>query len=126
MVNAQELMKNNWILDYKNLKRKVFGFSDDLFWEGGVDSSFTLAEANPIPLTPEILLTCGFEKKDRKPYQDHWRKKVVRNKAFVLYINIGGVFFASYHGGLRVKVEYLHQLQNLYYSLTHQELNYKP
>lgn len=85
----------------------------------------------PIPLTPEILEKCGFE-------------KIESQKQYGWYISIGNRelcwCYADYIS-LEFKVgqlddfgdtikdincKYLHQLQNLYFALTGEELTFKP
>lgn len=73
----------------------------------------------PIKLTESILLQCGFDK-NRIEY-------IIEN--FVLNAQIDGTFefYYSYENGrnefnLSPDLKYLHQLQNLYYSLTGKEL----
>jgi hypothetical protein len=74
-----------------------------------------------IPLTPEILLKCGF-------------KRLPAENIDVHTIRIGGVYLQYYIntgfmsiGGTDCKpVKYLHQLQNRIYSLTETELTFKP
>ena len=85
---------------------------------------------NPIPLTPEILEKCGFEKVEN-PKQYGW------------YISVGNRELCWCHAdyiSLEFKVgqlddfcdtikdidcKHLHQLQNLYFALTGEELIYK-
>jgi hypothetical protein len=76
----------------------------------------------PIPLTEDILLKCGF-KRDNK-YD------------FTLKVKDVGDFYTSsewFHGNgyitfehFGIKLFYLHQLQNLYFALTEEELTIKP
>jgi len=63
-----------------------------------------LIEVQPIPITEQLLLEFGFHK-------DNF---VYRKNDFV----ISGWF--TYNGNLELK--YVHQLQNLYFALTNQEL----
>ena len=77
----------------------------------------------PIPLTEELLLRLGFE--------EYMSKNDIR-------ISIGGGVLLQFHFGVnqiecwigdeisRTDVYYLHELQNLYYSLTKNELTLKP
>lgn len=67
---------------------------------------------NPIPLTEEWLLKFGFENKNKKK---NWIYS-----AYGLKINNGKII--SGLGGKMVCVEYVHQLQNLYFALTNEEL----
>jgi hypothetical protein len=80
----------------------------------------------PIPLTPEILEKCGFV------YDDVFEK-------WFIYLNkheldIDRLTFRKYEGficfdgidkrTILKQVKYLHQLQNLYFALTGEELEY--
>lgn len=70
---------------------------------------------SPIPLSPSILERCGFVKEDyivfRKYTIGHF--KILDNE---------GVFMWKVSELPAVEVYSLHQLQNLFYSATHQEL----
>lgn len=89
---------------------------DDKLFEVDVIVTFADNDFNPIPLTPEILEKCGFE----KVYQSYVLDK------FFLYNgpDVAGDwwFKMSEAVGFTVKIKYLHQLQNLYYALTGEEL----
>jgi hypothetical protein len=88
------------------------------------------ADLKPIPLTPEILEKCGFEK-DADPYNwanpdwDIYRIKRmsigVKEGMFAWYNRSDDDFYSSYYPELK----FLHQLQNLYFSLTGEELEVK-
>ena len=71
----------------------------------------------PIPLTEEWLLKFGFEKYEFDHKENQYRHKdrliVFRDGKFVDY-------------GSSVILEYVHQLQNLYFALTGEELVLKP
>lgn len=67
---------------------------------------------NPIPLTPEILEKCGFEKYDEE--NDRW-----------VLSGFGSYHMAEksfYFGTTSLKIEFLHELQNLHYTLKKEEL----
>lgn len=73
----------------------------------------------PIPLTEEILLKCGFEK-----------QSAVYSLGADLVIGIDLDFVGIYNDRNEDDIEldcpkYLHQLQNLYFALTGKELNIK-
>lgn len=68
---------------------------------------------NPIPLTQEILLKCGFQLSGIVQQIGYFR---------LIYEDGGKLFFYS-HPMLKIEVKFLHHLQNLYYSNTDQELN---
>jgi hypothetical protein len=75
-----------------------------------------ISNLKPIPLTEEWLLKFGFEvyEFDHKSNQYGYKNRliVIRDGLFVEY-------------GSNVKIQYVHQLQNLIYALTGEELNAK-
>lgn len=81
-------------------------------------------DIKPIPLTEEILLKCGFENKMNLMYISIFEGMLcisINDFSYGLYsteqrFNIGLSYTNS------SKIEYLHQLQNLYWSLTQKEL----
>lgn len=78
------------------------------------DGSFNY---EPIPLTEEIFLKCGF-KKDTKGV-------LVLNKNIYSLILWGGevsIYLKIDESVLSIEIHYLHQLQNLYFALTGKEL----
>jgi hypothetical protein len=77
-----------------------------------------LHNAKPIPLTEEILLSCGLDKvglfyvaKDDPP----------RPSRFLLG-KVEGYCYIEYRTRI-IKIRYLHQLQNINFALTRKELN---
>ena len=93
----------------------------------------------PIPLTEEILFKCGFEKvknkdkEDLREYIGHTVQKaryaIFDTDIFITKVDKRGLLHRSidcdfmvlfYHKSIPIK--YLHQLQNLYFALTGQEL----
>lgn len=82
-----------------------------------------MTKAEPIPLTEEILLKCGFKYREAMAGgQDEW--------AGYGFWSINGVHLLGHKNGevlfydRRNETEYkfLHQLQNLYYALKNEEL----
>lgn len=71
----------------------------------------------PIPLTGEILLKCGFEKGD---YNEFRHTNLIGT--LTLYDGICEIHLGDLYS---VWIESLHRLQNLYFSLTGQELKIK-
>lgn len=88
-------------------------------------------QAKPIPLTEEILLKCGFEKfresinwSDWKlgDYRFHFRPKKDCANCFGIQIAGSSGHNITYFNW---NLKYLHQLQNLYFALTGEELEVK-
>jgi hypothetical protein len=98
-----------------------------------------------IPLTPELLEKCGFEIKSGKTKFDNpergfdWTKgsiSILDGQFDIVYDYSGPCTHPDYHQGhevillegggdynyAKLNIKYLHQLQNLYYALTNEEL----
>lgn len=79
---------------------------------------------NPIPLTSEILLKADFRLQKEGEYYLEYQNDlfiVVNNKMVVnLVFDVAEYIEEPYD-----HIKYVHQLQNLYYSLTGEELNIK-
>jgi len=75
------------------------------------------AKIEGIPLTQEILEKCGFKKFERQRGIVQWENEAGHT---VEYTN--GEWSLSPEFNFWIDVKYLHQLQNLYFALTGQEL----
>lgn len=75
----------------------------------------------PIPLTEDWLLKFGFEEKPKYSHPKYWKGNY--------FCNLNGEFYTnneSYEGEtLSTNIKYVHQLQNLYFALTGEELEIK-
>ena len=112
MIQANELRIGNWfIVNWSNEKRKADWMDIRDISEGIIEGG-----TSPIPLTLEVLEKCGFEVSN------------IGNHIF--YKNGVIIFFENGKWGIscdsRCSLNYLHQLQNLYFALTGEELNYTP
>ena len=125
MMKANELRIGNWVhepvigycqievIEYNNC---LVGDSSDTAY------NILLTGLEPIPLTPEILIACGF------PLAEHQRMGAIvyeNNKFDIWLYKYDGkssyTCSCSPDGGK--PIEYLHQLQNLYFALTGEELD---
>jgi len=115
---------------------KIYGVSDrietvTLIKENGLIESYPglFKEANSpqevmycsgIPLSEEILLKCGFSKFHEFSMADA-NYRISTKERYLMIELLHGKYIANiYH---QVEIKYLHQLQNLYFALTGQELN---
>jgi hypothetical protein len=116
MINANELRIGDIILyDEDNLYCKVLtidtlGMTVD-FMKNGEIEWLEYENFSPIPLAPEILEKCDW----------NGYKEFYINSDFKIEGN-GGIWYCGDFTGIVVK--YLHQLQNLYFALTGQELKF--
>ena len=112
MIKANELRIGNvanlnWDGDIRQVTLENVG--SEYFSIDGFDESFTYVDLYPIPLTPEIL-----EKID-------WNGYVKLNIGSWFKIDdVGHLYYRSDYTGRNV--DSLHQLQNLYFALTGEEL----
>lgn len=91
-------------------------------WYALSECRLNLEDVAPIPLTPEVLKACGFV------YRSNWTM-VVDKKVFSFNI---GAFDNEWRVWWDctlcsfVKMQHLHQLQNLFFALVGRELIYSP
>jgi hypothetical protein len=130
MIDIKELRIGNWIMDKKPFQVYAETFAD-------IESTYT--NFQPIPLSPEVLTACGFEKKylDRKKVDEGcYYEKEVCSKYYGENYYCDLTFITGDKNGFlevcllpveeSVRVRYLHELQNLFYCLAGEELNYTP
>ena len=100
------------VVSLTTIGHKTYSIKEDSFIKLAVNS-----ELNPIPLTEDILLKAGFEKNyDYCSSED----EVLYHLGNFCW-NMGDI---SYNGSDDwFKCKYVHQLQNLYFALTGEELN---
>lgn len=79
-----------------------------------IDESF---DVEPIPLTEEWLERFGFENRNR----DYFKGSFCVQYADRIFDH-NNIFFFGYNGN-SIEIKYVHQLQNLYFALTGEELN---
>ena len=78
----------------------------------------------PIPLTEEWLLKFGFEiNRQTKEENNIWR--CYSEEGFFEVEQIGTSFFLDDNHCYGTKIDYVHQLQNLFFALTAEELTFK-
>ena len=80
--------------------------------------------AEPIPLTPEILVKAGFAVAfTSDPQSPNASKKYTLGLFKIHQPDEDAPFLYFFSEDYDVRLKYLHQLQNLYFSLTGEELN---
>ena len=119
-MKQNEIRVGNCLIDpraYDKELNKKFGVDDSPYFKVTARDIQFAEEYKPIPLTEEILLKCRFKKKNGYKF-------VLHNSHFSLVMidSIKREDYAFSHYNLWVNLEHVHQLQNLYFALTGQEL----
>jgi len=123
-MKATELRVGNWFIDYETepeltiywqveqIYRPTYGTNLGVAYRDG--SSWTSLDIlEPIPLTEEWLLKFGFES---NPYEDRYEKGEI-----YVECNKTKGFTELWLSGFP-HIKHVHQLQNLYFALTGEEL----
>lgn len=121
MIQANELRLGN-LIDFEGLPSVVKEIDSQgvvvFIGETGETEWIDLFQFNPIPLTEEILLKCGFEK-----IENNWKVLSYSNVFYFSWERLAGSAFSLDNESIYLPhIEYLHQLQNLYFALTGEEL----
>jgi hypothetical protein len=129
-MKANELRIGNWVLNKRYKSGYVmqiesigeFGVNIELGYDGRspiIEDDCSFNECNPIPLTEEWLLKFGFEKKGQLYTKDFFGDYIgVDVKDF----SIGTYAFGRIAHAPQPTFMNVHQLQNLYFALTGEEL----
>ena len=116
MINANELRIGNWLYGINPLSpgynpgkiyfqvENIFGESINLYIVPGFETERAY-DVEPIPITMEILEKCGF------------------SGAWTTINGLDGNLMGVKLPELEYEIKYVHQLQNLYFALTGNELN---
>ncbi|WP_374440455.1 hypothetical protein [Epilithonimonas sp.] len=97
-----------------------------LKWISEDETGFNLVHS-PIPLTEDILVKLGFEIRNfnNDPKKPLWWL-VIDNRHIDIYINNnGGYYFLINSIQMSIPIVYVHQIQNLVFALTSEELTFK-
>lgn len=136
-IKSSELRIGNYILFrefYLEVMEKVVEITEERINIMFDDKQISILhkDVNPIHLTEEILFKCGFSKK----YEQYYliiHMGVAGHPIMIEFEIIGKDIFGSlwigawddYTKAICLDIEHLHQLQNLYFALTGEELDVK-
>lgn len=121
-MKAQELRISN-VIDFEGrnaIVKEIDSVGVKVVFDDGEDIWIDLFQFQPIPLTEDWLIKFGFEKDEYDPYYDLLFFEVRFYEGAYVYNPISE-YFPAYGIGL----EYVHELQNLYFALTGEELSIK-
>lgn len=123
-MNINELRINNRVLNDNDFEMFVVGiYHDEVFldFEGNEADYFVYksSEIKPIVLTEQMLLDFGFVYNMKNNFYSKYDEELGND---ILVIRYGGIFYEL--GKSKYKqIKYLHQLQNLFFSLKEIELS---
>ena len=123
MIDVKELRVGNWF-EWDEPQTTIYGFAQ-------VKSYHELGYSGiimPIPLSPSILEKCGFEKHENS--NEYWNHYILKNgwhisEALHDEKSAGVKKGKFYWSDEFIEFEYVHQMQNLFHSLYHKELEVK-
>jgi hypothetical protein len=122
MIKANELRIGNWVLlNTKAIRpRPVKVEGKDIYNIDNKSAGYEQVES--IPLTPEILEKAGFT--EEEDYMELYGYRSFKHNTPNTYAKISDNTVEIYMRGLEdwLLIESLHQLQNLYFALTGEEL----
>lgn len=120
MITATELRIGNWVNNGEGLFFTIDTSSFmDILYAAQLNNGNTLLI--PIPLTSEIFEKCGFNVTSKGFYQHpNWCNVSLK------YLRGTYNLRCNFMDIIANNIDYLHQLQNLFYSLTGEELNFLP
>ncbi|MGE9312866.1 hypothetical protein ACLOAU_14555 [Niabella sp. CJ426] len=126
-IKPQDLRLGNWVARYSYYRDTFIQYEQvkDLSIEDKVYSPLPSSYCSSIPLTEEILVRAGFDPFGR----DGWFSLPVTNEwSFIRVYSKYPQFVelsVNRHSLMPPGIKFLHELQNLFYSLTGRELEIK-
>lgn len=134
MINQNELRIGNWVSIDKQETLDLHKYIEvESIYKDGINAYYDCADESTIPdkycseisgigLTPDVLSIIGFKLSQSKPYELYtnnsgWAIRI-DCKDYELRPHIVPCVFSNF--------KYLHQLQNLFFCLTGEELTYTP
>ena len=121
-MKANELRLGNYVIEDKKISR-ITGIDDEtrISTDLGFFPYTFIEEINPVPLTEEWLEKFGFEKIGTN-YQYKWFLLHGNNKTGTVDFLLNEPYSGKYNATV---LKHVHQLQNLFWCLTGQELTIK-
>lgn len=120
MVKANELRIGNWVYGFKtewSIQEQDFRM---------LDTDTNQLPYDPIPVTQKWLEGLGFEDGKLLLHLDvHMQVDIGSEGAMVYLMRIPAPEDFISYGVIAASIKYVHQLQNIYFSLTEKELTFK-
>jgi len=133
MIDARELRIGNWVLTKDGIPVQVLSYFDksirnEIYTTSNTDFKYEEDDCDGIRLTPEILEKCGFYKGEHPMAGEIHIIDIQKSAHRTLFITHDpsplAVLCEEKNGEIATEfVNYLHEVQNLYFALTKKELN---
>lgn len=120
MIDPREIRSGNWVLKItgRDMNAQSFFEYKTIAFD---EYYFTFAKACfPVKITPSILQDSGFERGSSDWHINRWAAGADDELPFLSHSDDGYWYFNQIR--LRSQPVYVHQLQNLFYALTNEEL----
>ena len=130
-MEQNEIRVGNWLNDprpFNEDTKKFFKMPDNGYFKAKARDIEVAELFEPIPLTEEILLKCGFKKTEEyyASYEENIDVYTIGCFDIAFIDNEYKLWFCieedPFYSFSWTEIKYVHQLQNLYFSLTGQEL----
>lgn len=126
MIKANELRIGN-LINHKSFQIRIEAITSEMCSVSGLEqnrfSALMLDKINPIPLTEEWLLKFGFEKKSDGRFNNYVINAGLRKETNLIQLDDKKYCFEHCKFSIHV-IDYVHQLQNLIYAITGEELTH--
>lgn len=135
MIKANELRVGNWVnrLGKPTIITAVQQGEEIGYVTTPISGAITTSQIEPIPITEQVLLDCGFEvwEKTGLLIKDAWSPGHPAQRFDLSWSEKTGFLCKSRYQAesefmTMRHIQHLHSLMNLFFSLTGQELTYKP
>jgi hypothetical protein len=131
MINEKELRVGNIYLSKRNKDVLVKGIDsinklvviEEPDIDSGKEQPYIFEDLNPVPITRDILLKLGFKKENGGPETLHRKVDCEKDCAMIVFDHDGCFLKDSEYNKIGKQIEYVHQLQNIYYFLMGTELS---
>lgn len=124
-MKANELREGNWVMSDSNKEYRI-GLSDFADWYWDHNSHEFGQHIHPIPLTEEWLIKFGFESDDKDFFnKDGFDFDLTRHGERWVLAHYDNEAHSSCSFFAHDLIQNVHQLQNLFYALTGEELTIK-
>lgn len=133
-MKIQELRIGNWYLSTKFQIPVICEMGDmyEIYMRADGSADYTVDDIfQPIPLTEEWLKKFGFKQTDEGAgfvAFHFWTNLIGEDRLYLRHYVMGGFIWGFNHFeelGQPIDIEYVHQLQNLYFALCGEELTVK-